>query len=331
MNTAVVALLEDADGPVGLGYAPTFGFGTQALRSHIADDFVPRILRKELRDTQDAIATMIDAASISGRPAGSARLAIALMEMALFDIEGQLAGVPLHQLWGHPTQPVSVYASGGWRFFDVDELMQFVRQQVRDGFDAVKIQVGLSPEEDAIRVRTVRDMVGPDVRLMLDANQRIPSDLAVDWIAALTPFSPIWLEEPCPAADHECLASLRSITNVPIAAGESETEPTELADLLSRQAVDVIQPDIYRVGLSATRAICGRAMVDKVVVAPHMAHEVSAHVLSGASDDAWLEYFDWFEDWWEIPVMPSGGKVAPANVPGHGLRLRSGWLQAHSL
>ena len=330
-NTAVVAHLEEAEGAVGFGYSPTFGFGTEAVRRHVADDFAPRILRSELRNTQDAIATMTEAAAIAGRPAGSAKQAIALLEMALLDIEGQLAGTPLHQLWDQPTLSVRTYASGGWRYFAMDELTRFARGALGEGFDAVKIQVGLSPREDAARVHAVRDVVGPDVDLMLDANQRIPSDLAIEWVAALAPYSPAWLEEPLPAASHECLAVLRRASAVPIAAGESETESSEVEDLLARRAVDVIQPDVHRIGLTAARVVRERATTAKAAVSPHMAHEVSAQLLSGVSEGGWLEYFDWFEDWWEAPVVPVAGRVTPPCVPGHGLRLRPGWLEAHRI
>jgi L-talarate/galactarate dehydratase len=330
-NTAVVVHLEEAEGPVGFGYSPTFGFGTEAIRSHVVDDFVPRILLTELGNTQDAIATMTDAAAIAGRPAGSAKQAIALLEMALLDIESQLAGSPLHQLWGQSTHPVRAYASGGWRYFAVDELTRFARRALVEGFDAVKIQVGLSPREDAGRVQAVRDVIGPDVDLMLDANQRIPSDLAIEWVAALAPYSPAWLEEPLSAASHDGLATLRRESRFPIAAGESETEQSELEDLLARRAVDVLQPDVHRIGLTAARVVREQATTAKAALSPHMAHEVSAHVLSGVSKDSWLEYFDWFEDWWETPVVPVSGRVTPASVPGHGLRLRPGWLESHRI
>ena len=327
-NTAVVAHLEEAGGAVGFGYVPTFGFGTEALRRHAADDFAPRIIGSELQDAAEAIAKMVQAAAISGRLAGCGRQAVALLEMALLDVEAQLAGVPLHRLWGQRTEPVPIYASGGWRYLDIGELTAFARRRLLTGFQAVKIQIGLSPGEDVARVQAVRETIGPDADLMVDANQQLPADLALEWVAALEPFAPTWVEEPLPAESHDSLRSLRRESTLPIAAGESETEPSELADLLSRQAVDIIQPDIHRVGLGAARAVRDQAL-GRVVVSPHMAHEVSSHLLSGMPGDGRLEYFDWFEDWWETPVVPSAGMVAPPQAPGHGLRLRQGWLEAH--
>jgi L-alanine-DL-glutamate epimerase-like enolase superfamily enzyme len=328
-NTAVVVHLEEADGPVGFGYSPTFGFGTEAVRRHALDDFAQLILQTELRDTQDAVATMCIAAAIAGRPAGSAKQAIALLEMALLDVEGQIAGSPLHELWSNPSQPIRAYASGGWRYLAVEELTRFARRALDAGFDALKIQVGLSPAEDKARVLAVREVVGPDVALMLDANQRIPYDLAREWVAVLAPFRPTWLEEPLEAASHVSLAALRQEATVPIAAGESETELSELEDLLTLGAVDVLQPDVHRIGLTAARAARERARTAHAAFAPHMAHELSAHVLSGAAELGWLEYFDWFEDWWESPVVPVSGNVTPSSTPGHGLRLRPGWLETH--
>jgi L-alanine-DL-glutamate epimerase-like enolase superfamily enzyme len=166
---------------------------------------------------------------------------------------------------------------------------------------------------------------------MLDANLRIPADHGREWLAALAPFDPVWLEEPLATHDHAKLAQLRRASTISIAAGESESEPSELADLVSRQAVDFIQPDIHRVGLGAASNVCRQARDTDVAVAPHMAHEVSAHLLSGLPGDGWLEYFNWFEQWWETPVVPLEGWITPLPVAGHGVRLRPGWLESHAI
>ena len=111
-------------------------------------------------------------------------------------------------------------------------------------------------------------MVGPDFELMVDANQRIPVGFALEWIEALLPYAPVWVEEPVAADRHHQMRSLRHGSSLPIAGGESETEPCELADLVAQEVVDVIQPDVHRVGLSAARAICQRSSAANVVVAP---------------------------------------------------------------
>jgi L-alanine-DL-glutamate epimerase-like enolase superfamily enzyme len=159
----------------------------------------------------------------------------------------------------------------------------------------------------------------------------MPPDAAEQWIEVLAEFDPLWLEEPFPAHEHERLAQLRTGAPYPIAAGESETEANELEQLLAGDAVDVMQPDAYRVGLSAMREICARAISRGVVAAPHMAHEVSAHVTSLDGDGCWLEYFDWFDEWWKEPVVPNRGRLTPSTRPGHGLELKDGWLESHRL
>ncbi len=336
-NTAVIVQLEDASGAVGLGYAPTFGFGTRALHSLVTDDFAPLLTGAELESVEWAVETLLRDAWLAGRPAGFVPQAVSMLELALYDIEGQLAELPLHRLWGQPTGEVRAYASGGWRYLGIEELAAQARAWTGRGFDAMKLQVGLSPAEDAERLRMIRDVVGPDVELMLDANQRMPAADAVAWAAALAPFRPSWLEEPIRAERHDLLAEIRSATSIPIAAGESETERVELEDLLRRGAVDVIQPDIHRVGVTTARAIADELADDAapslapVMVAPHLAHEVGAQLLSGTVRSGWVEYFDWFDDWWEAPVLPRDGRVTPSELPGHGLRIRQGWLEAHAI
>jgi L-alanine-DL-glutamate epimerase-like enolase superfamily enzyme len=330
-NSAVVALLHEAGGAVGLGYAPTFGFGTTALRAFIADDLSPRLTGAPIEGSVTTIGDLLSDAWIAGRPAGLVRQAVAVIEMALVDLEGKLADLPMHRLWGQSTTEVRVYASGGWRHLPVDDLVRFARGWVDRGFMAIKIQVGLSPDDDVRRLRAVREAVGPDVEIMIDANQRMPSAAAAEWAATLTPLRPYWLEEPIAAAAHEDLAVLRAATIVAIAAGESETDPDELDNLLRREALDVIQPDIHRVGIAATRAVGVAATERGVTVAPHMAHEVSAHVMSGTHLNGWLEYFDWFEEWWDEPLIPHEGRVTPSTLAGHGLTLRQGWIEHHAI
>ena len=107
------------------------------------------------------------------------------------------------------------------------------------------------------------------------------------------------------------------------------TRARQLVSLVRGRALDVIQPDAYRVGLNAVRQVRDDALREGITPAPHMAHEVSAHLLSGTTQDGWLEYFDWFDDWWEEPVVPDRGSVTPSTRPGHGLKLRNGWLDGH--
>ncbi len=330
--TAVVVHLEEYSGCVGLGYVPTFGFGTKAVRSLVVDDLVPRLRDVEWEASADAVRALVASAALAGRIAGATKLAISTLECALLDIEAQLAGVALHQLWGEPSAPTPCYASGGWRYLPLPQLVDWARNAVDRGFRAVKLQIGLSPDKDAERVRAVRELVGWGIAVMLDANERIPGGLAVEWLRALEPFEPTWIEEPTPCADHRALVKLRRVVSHPIAAGENETELIELDDLLRIGAVDVIQPDAYRVGLSALHMLRPLAAEAGVGFAPHMAHELSVHATTGSSAiGTWLEYFDWFEDWWDEPVMPLHGELHPPSRAGHGLTLRRGWLAAHTL
>jgi len=332
-NTAVVVHLHERDGCVGFGYAPTFGFGTQAVRSFLADDLVPRLRGVDHETSADAVAALVARTAFAGRLAGAARMAISVAETALLDIEGKLAGLALHQLWGRAAAPTLAYAGGGWRYLTLGGLVEFARAAVERGFGAIKIQIGLSPQEDARRLRAVREAVGPDVAVMVDANERIPPEAAPEWLNALDGLAPAWIEEPTPAGDHALLRSLRRLGARPIAAGGGETELGELMDLVTNRAVDVIQPGVYRAGFGALRAVGDAAASAGLVFAPNMAHELSAHVTaaSSSSSPAWLEYFDWFEDWWDEPVLPVRGLLTPPDRPGHGLALRPGWLAAHAL
>jgi len=331
LNATVVVQLYSAEGAVGFGYVPTLGFGAAALRAVLTDDLLPRLVGQALESVSDGVDRLVAIARIGGRVSGLVRQAIAVIEMALYDIEAQLAGLPLYALWGQSPVAVPAYASGGWRYLPTEALVKTARRWVEAGFTAMKIQIGLSPDEDAARIRAVREAVGPEVGIMLDANQRLPPGSATDWCAALAPFAPNWVEEPLPAEQHRALARLRGQVGSPIAAGESESERDGLDDLLDLAAVDVLQPDIHRVGIGAAREAVRAAASRGIDVAPHMAHEISAHLVSDEAIYGWLEYFDWFEDWWETPALVVRGMVSPSDRTGHGLRLRPGWLEEHRI
>jgi D-arabinonate dehydratase/D-galactarolactone cycloisomerase len=153
---------------------------------------------------------------------------------------------------------------------DPGESAAHARAFVEEGFSAVKLKVGRGVAVDVAHLTAVREAVGPAIRIMLDANCGFDVRTALELAAAAAPYNPYWLEEPLPPEDFEGLAFLRRHAGVRIATGECEHSAFGVRDLLVRQAVDVVQPNIARAGgITEAWRIGTLAHLFGIPVAPH--------------------------------------------------------------
>ena len=188
---------------------------------------------------------------------GYASHAIAALDLALWDIKGQATGEPCWRLLGGARDQVPVYATFGFAFYERDELAQAARDWVARGFTRLKMTVGHhglqrrdEPRplaalitEDVARIRAVREAVGPDVQLCIDANCSLDY-LHAAWLAERAePYDIAFFEEPLAGNDVAMLAKLRAKTRIPLAAGQNEGLASRFRDLLVAQAVDIVQPN----------------------------------------------------------------------------------------
>jgi L-alanine-DL-glutamate epimerase-like enolase superfamily enzyme len=176
------------------------------------------------------------------------------------------------------------YGSGVNLHYSLDELVAQVRRWVDSGFDAVKVKVG-KPDvaEDLDRMQAVRDVLGPDRQLMIDANQRWDLDRATSSLEVLAAVSPAWIEEPLRADDlhgHILLAErLAASSGIPIAVGENLHNVFRFDDFLRTGAAQIVQPNIVRVGgITPVLGIAAIAGVYGAAVHPHLLPELSGQL-----------------------------------------------------
>jgi D-galactarolactone cycloisomerase len=189
------------------------------------------------------------------------------IDIALWDIKGKHFGVPVYQLMGGPVRTeVNAYATGLYRRKSGDPLKYLAEEAaeyVADGFKAVKLKVGFGVEEDAAVTRAVRDAIGPDVGLMVDANH------AYDAVAAIRLGRMI--EEPVPPEDVAGYKAVKAALPIPIAGGECEFTRFGFRDFLVSRAIDIIQPDTCAAGgLSECKKIADMAEAFGVRYNPHV-------------------------------------------------------------
>jgi L-alanine-DL-glutamate epimerase-like enolase superfamily enzyme len=180
---------------------------------------------------------------------GLAMFGIAAIDTALWDCLGRALEVPCWQLWGGARDRVPAYAMVGWLNYSDQELQRICTQAVEQGFRAVKIKVGYpSLEQDVKRIQAVREAIGDDVALMVDANQALTTAEAVQRGRAFQDLGCYWWEEPIPADDVDGYAALAQALDIPVATGENLYTLADFARFLKRDAVDIVQPDLRRAG-----------------------------------------------------------------------------------
>src|SRR5436309_3272675 len=233
----VTARLRDADGAEGVGYTYTVGAGGAAIRSLIARDLAPVLLGEDEERIEQLWQRMWWRLHYVGR-GGLAAFAISAADIALWDLRARRHGLPLWKLLGGHCPRVRAYAGGIDLQFPLDQLLRQTEDHLRKGFRAIKMKVGRpSLREDVERVRAMRDVLGPDTPLLVDANMRWTADEAIRASRALAPFEVYWLEEPTIPDDVPGHVRIVRDGALPVGAGERLRTVYEFARLIGAGVV----------------------------------------------------------------------------------------------
>jgi L-alanine-DL-glutamate epimerase-like enolase superfamily enzyme len=226
--------------------------------------------------------------SEAGR-SGIVPIALAGVDLALWDL--RCGERPLVEVLGARRESVPVYGSGINRHYPLEELRAQAARWVAAGYTAVKIKVGRpSLAEDVERVAAVREVIGPDRVLMIDANQRWDLHRARVALRALERYDLFWIEEPLPADDLAAQVELRRSIGTPVAVGENVATVHGFRDLLTAGACDVVQPNLVRVGgITPFLRIAELARAFGVPVYPHLLTELSGQLALALHHPAMVE------------------------------------------
>jgi L-alanine-DL-glutamate epimerase-like enolase superfamily enzyme len=274
--------------------------------------------------------------------------ALSAIDIALWDIKGKLAGKPIWALLGGARRRLPAYATCGFSFFDREQLAEAGRQMQARGYDAVKMQVGrpgLDAREDAVdvaavidedlrRIRALRDAVGDDVEIAMDAGARLDLDHAADLAARAADLGVTFFEEPLVANDVPAMAALRRrVPKMKIACGQSEGQVWRFRDMIVAKAIDIAQPNVIYVGgfTGAARAATLAADAGIQVFHGGGASYHNAHLQAGLAAGTGLEHqmssspaaeklFD------GLPVF-ADGHIEMTDAPGLGFSLKDGALR----
>ena len=253
------------------------------------------------------------------------------IDIALWDLKGKVAGLPLYKLLGGFRDRVDTYIAGGYyeEGKGLRELAAEMEENVARGARAVKIKVGgLSINADVERVRVCRETIGPDVRLMVDANNAYRHYQAIEFARKAERYDLFWFEEPVEPDDYRGSREVTRATGVPIAAGENEYTRYGFRDLIEHRAVDILQPDaLVCGGITEFMKIAALAQANDLDISPHGAQAVHIHLMAAIPNGLVLEYYRDTVDpmhgkIWRHELEFHDGQVHAPDRPGLGLEPR---------
>jgi D-arabinonate dehydratase len=224
--------------------------------------------------------------------------AISLIDMALWDIKAKALGVPVYKLLGGPIRDrIPCYANTA-HHLSPDELAKRAIKYVKEGFTAIKIRGNAlltTTEEATTRVRTVREAVGPDIKLMVDVNGTWDVETAIRMLKLWEPYHIYWLEEPVPPDDTYGFVQVHKVARelgVYLATGEQHGTLYDFRELIEADAVDIIEPDgAYCGGITEFLRIIDLARSYSVMISPHVLQHMHMHLVASFLETMWVEFF----------------------------------------
>lgn len=308
--------------------------GGEATREMIRRDIAPRIIDRDPFDTELIWSDFFQYLRGVGRK-GLTFCALSAVDIALWDLKGKIAGLPVYKLLGGGRTKVPAYCSGGWTSYSDDQLVDEMKGMVARGFTAIKFKVGVdggrNPRRDAQRVRKVREAVGPDIDLLLDANNCFDAATGIKLANMIREYDILLFEEPVFADDIPGLARFRRGTDIPLATGEHEYTKWGIRDILLAEAADYVQADGTRAGgFTEMAKIAAMTQAWNVKFAPHAMENVHIQLVAAYANAPFLERLLMFENltahvFKNAPVPVDGFMTVP-DLPGLGLELNMDFI-----
>ena len=327
----VTVRVQDGQGKEGLGYTYCVAdVGGDAIRSLIARELRPLLIGADARAVETLWQRMWWHLHFVGR-GGLAAFAIAAVDVALWDLRARNAGMPLWRFLGGDDPLVPAYAGGIDLQFTLDELEAQTRRFLASGFRAIKMKVGRARLSDDIeRVTAMREWLGADVPLMVDANMRWTVHEAIRAARALRELDVYWLEEPTIPDDVDGHARIAREGGIPIATGENLHTVYEFRQLIAAGGVSFPEPDVANVGgITPWLKVAHLAESHNLPITTHGVHDLQVHLLAATPNGSYLEVHGFgLERFMTTPLAIEEGHARAPETPGHGVSLDWDALEA---
>ncbi len=329
----ITVRLTDDEGLEGLGYTYTPGTGGLAIHALIDSYLKPELLGQDPRRIEQLWWKMWWRIHYAGR-GGGASFAISAIDIALWDLSGKRQREPLWRLLGGHSPRVKVYAGGIDLYFSLDTLREQTQRFLAAGYGAIKMKVGRPQlSEDLERVAAIRELIGPDVPLMVDANMGWSVDQAIKASRALADFDIYWLEEPTIPDDITGHVRIAKEGALPIATGENFHTFYEFQHFITAGAVSFPEPDLSNCGgISVWMKVARLAEAHNLPVTSHGVHDLHVHTLAAVSNASYLEGHGFgLEKYLTHPLRIENGEAIAPDRPGHGVAFHWDKLEPHRI
>jgi len=318
----LTATIHTDDGSQGFGFSYSLRAGGAALYAH-AKDVAAVLIGEDARDIGRLWEKMAWIGASVSRT-GVTVQAIAAFDIALWDLKAKSAGVSIGKLLGAYREAVPCYnTSGGYLNAPIDEVIANVDASLARGIGGIKLKVGQKDlAKDLARVAAVREHIGPDVPLMVDANQQWDLTQALRAGRAMEKFNLTWIEEPLNAYDHAGHAQLTQRLDTPIGTGEMLSSVSEVQQLIDHQAITYLQADAPRIGgITPFLKIMAYSDLKRLKLAPHFVMEVHIHLACAYPHESWVEHIEWLEPAFNERLRIADGCMHLPTSPGLGFSL----------
>ena len=331
-----VIKVETDEGLVGIG----LGGGvieTEDITRSITEHLKQCVIGQDPFDTERIWDDMWQPKLVGRR--GITTRAISAIDIALWDIKGKACGLPVYKMLGGYTDSVPVYIAGGYyeEGKGLKELASEMEESVGMGASAIKMKIGgATIKEDVERVRVVRETVGPDIKLMVDANCAYNVYEAIDIARKMETDDIYWFEEPINPDDYKGHQLVSQATSIPIATGENEYTRYGFRDLIENRCAAILQPDaLIMGGVTEFMKVAAMAQSHDLPIAPHGNQDIHVHLVSAISNGLILEYYSgstdpmWDKMFKETLMVNKEGNLSPPTRPGFGIDINEEALAAY--
>jgi mandelate racemase len=249
---------------------------------------------------------------------GLVGMAIAGLDMAMWDALARTHNLSLTRLLGAVERPLPAYGAVGYD--GIEGSAKVAEQWAKLGFKGIKAKIGYpTVDEDIAVIETMRQAVGNGMSIMVDYNQSLTPTAAIERLQRLEPFQLGWIEEPSLSHDFAGHAQIAAAIQTPIQAGENWWGPLDFRQALHTRSTDYWMPEVMKAGgVTGWRRIASTAESEGIRVSTHLWPEVSAQLLCTTPMAHWLEYADWWHAIIQNPIQVRDGMAQTSTEPGSG-------------